>query len=171
MASLKIATWNANGVSQHRLELQFLNNKNIDVMLLSETHLTNKHNFQIPGFKFYSTNHPDGKAHGGTGILIRSRLKHYPQNTFENNYLQSTSISIQARNGPITLAAVYCPPRFTLTEDNFMEYFKTLGERFVAAGDYNAKHTLGISPGHAKREAALQCNHQTKPKAKLRYTG
>jgi len=30
-------------------------------MLLSETHLTEKYTFQIPGYKFYFTNHPDGK--------------------------------------------------------------------------------------------------------------
>lgn len=142
MASLRIATWNANGVPQHKLELsQFLNGKHIDVMLLSETHLTNKYNFQIPGYRFYSTNHPDGKAHGGTGILIRARIKHHPHSTYAKPYLQSTSISVQSGNGLITLAAVYCPPRFSITEDIFMEYFNTLGERFVAAGDYNAKHT------------------------------
>jgi len=41
----------------------------------------------------------------------------------------------------ITLVAVYCSPRFTITEAQFMDYFNTLGEHFIAAGDYNAKHT------------------------------
>jgi len=43
-------------------------------MLLVETHLTNKYNFQIRGYTFYRTDHPDGIAHGGTGILIRERI-------------------------------------------------------------------------------------------------
>jgi len=77
MAPLRISLWNANGVSRHKLELtQFLHDNHIDVMLLSETHLTNKYNFQIRGYVFYGTDHPDGKAHGGTGILIRNRIKH-----------------------------------------------------------------------------------------------
>lgn len=134
--------WNANGVSRHKNELaQFLFEKNIDVMLLSETHLTDKHNFHIPGYLFYATNHPDGKAHGGTGILIRSRIKHHLYNRTEMDYLQSTSISMQSSSGPVTLAAVYCPPRFVVSEDQFSEFFNSLGERFIADGDYNAKHT------------------------------
>jgi len=43
MAPLRNALWNANGVSRHKLELaQFMNDNEIDVMLLAETHLTNK---------------------------------------------------------------------------------------------------------------------------------
>jgi len=42
--------WNANGVSRHNLEVTlFLNENHIDIMLLVETHLTNKYNFQIRG--------------------------------------------------------------------------------------------------------------------------
>lgn len=40
----------------------------------------------------------------------------------------------------MTLAAVYCPPRLSITEDQFLEFFNTLGEKFIAAGDYNTKH-------------------------------
>lgn len=49
---------NANGVLQKKPELaQFLND-NVD-----------SHHKQVLGYQFYSTNHPDGKAHAGTGIL------------------------------------------------------------------------------------------------------
>lgn len=141
MTSLRITLWNANGVSRHKLELtQFLNNNHIDVMLISETHLTNKYKFQINGYLFYGTNHPDGKAHGGTGVLIRSRIKHNFHNEFATNYLQATSLILHFGHRHLTLAAVYCPPRFTLSEDQFINFFNTLGDRFVAAGDYNAKH-------------------------------
>lgn len=143
MASLRISTWNANGVSQHKLELaQFLLDNHIDIMLLSETHLTNKYNFTITGYSFYGTNHPDGKAHGGTGILIRSRLKHHFHKEFAKNYLQATSLKIHLDSGnQLALSAIYCPPRYSISEDQFMEFFNSLGEHFIAAGDYNAKHT------------------------------
>jgi len=49
----------------------------------------------------YGTNHPDGKAHGGTGILIRCRIKHYYHYKFAKNYLQATSINILATNLPL----------------------------------------------------------------------
>lgn len=134
MASLRISTWNANGVSQHKLELaQFLLDNHIDIMLLSETHLTNKYNFTITGYSFYGTNHPDGKAHGGTGILIRSRLKHHFHKEFAKNYLQATSLKIHLDSGnQLALSAIYCPPRYSISEDQFMEFFNSLGEHFIA---------------------------------------
>jgi len=107
----------------------------------SETHLTNKYTFQINSYIFYDTNHPDGKAHGCTRFLIRNRIKHTFRNDFATNYLQATSLNIQLGNGQITLAAVYCRPHFTISENQFLDFFNTLGDRFIAAGDYNAKHT------------------------------
>ena len=52
-------------------------------MMISETHLINRYNFSIPGYRFHYTNHPDGKAHVGTGILVRNRITHYPMKTFQ----------------------------------------------------------------------------------------
>ena len=83
MNTLKICHWNANVLSQHKLELQhFLSNNSIDIMLISETHLTEKNCFKINGFLFYDTKHPDGKARGGTGILIKNRIKYYANKVF-----------------------------------------------------------------------------------------
>lgn len=142
MSVLKICFWNANGVNQHKSEIfNFLSNNNIDVLLLSETHLTNKYNFNIPRYTFHKTNHPDGKAHGGTGILIKSRIKHHSLECFSQNYLQATSIFLDGVNGGLTLTSVYCPPRFSVSKIQFENFFKTLGNRFLACGDYNAKHT------------------------------
>jgi hypothetical protein len=37
---------------------------------------------------------------------------------------------------------VYCPPRYNIKEDNFYEFFRTLGNKFIAGGDYNCKNTI-----------------------------
>ncbi|KAH8355513.1 hypothetical protein KR093_010011, partial [Drosophila rubida] len=55
--------------------------------------------------------------------------------------MQATSIDVQMDYRSLKLAAVYCPPRFTISELQFMDYFNSLSEQFIAAGDYNAKHT------------------------------
>ena len=40
---MRIALWDANGVAQHKFELEiFLKQQQIDLMLISETHFTNK---------------------------------------------------------------------------------------------------------------------------------
>ena len=142
MSFLKICFWNANGINQRKNEVShFLQEQDIDVLLVSETHLTNKYNFNIPGFVIHKTNHPDGKAHGGTAILIRNKIRHYCLEDFSKDYLQATTIHIDCIIGSLTLSSVYCPPRFKILKDQFEEYFEKLGNKFLACGDYNAKHT------------------------------
>lgn len=40
----------------------------------------------------------------------------------------------------ITFSAIYCPLRHTIKSEQFMEFFNSLGNRFVTGGDYNAKN-------------------------------
>jgi exonuclease III len=76
--ALKIGICNANGLIPHVQEIKlFLLHNNIDIMLISETHFTNKSYLKIPNFNIYHTNHPDGAAHAGTAIIIRKNIKHY----------------------------------------------------------------------------------------------
>ena len=75
---LRIAQWNANGLAQHKDEVQlFLQHNKIDILLVSETHFTTKTHFQIPQYSTYYTNHPDGTAHAGTAILVKQTIQHY----------------------------------------------------------------------------------------------
>jgi len=113
----------------------------IDIMRLVETHFTNKYNFQIRGYTSYRTDHPVGKAYGRTGILIRERIKHHFHQRFATSYLKATSIKVQSGNGNLTIAAVNCPPCFAISEAQLMDFYNFLGDRFIAAGDYNTIHT------------------------------
>jgi exonuclease III len=72
---LKIALWNVNGLQQHKDEIEiFLDHNAIDILLVSETHFTERSYFKLPHYNAYFTNHPDNTAHAGTGIFIK---KHY----------------------------------------------------------------------------------------------
>lgn len=85
---IRIALWNANGLLQHKDEVQiFLEHNSIDILLVSETHFTDKSYFNIPQYKTYYTNHPDNTAHAGTGILIKtiSAITN-SQNSKKNSY-------------------------------------------------------------------------------------
>ena len=44
--------------------------------------------------------------------------------------------------GFITFAAIYCPPRHSINMDQYKNYYQSLGNCFIAGGDYNAKHTV-----------------------------
>lgn len=141
MAVIRIATWNINGLSPniHELETLIICNR-LDIVLISESHTTSSSSCHIEGFTIYHTPHPDGRAHAGSAVLIKTNLKHTVMEGYSATHLQATSIRLEDRAGPIVLSAVYCPPRHKITEAEFTDYFKTLGPRFVAGGDWNAKH-------------------------------
>jgi hypothetical protein len=44
-------------------------------------------------------------------------------------------------NGCITISAVYSLPKQIITREQYIIFFKSLDNYFIAAGDYNAKHT------------------------------
>lgn len=60
--------------------------------------------------------------------------------TFKTEQIQTCSINITDWQGPLTVTSVYCPPKHIITEDMFNEFFNTLGHRFIAGGDWNAKN-------------------------------
>ncbi|KMQ90710.1 reverse transcriptase [Lasius niger] len=111
-------------------------------MLVSETHFTNKNYLKIPNYSVYHTMHPDSTAHGGSAVIIRNNIKHYEANKFQKDFLQATSVIIEDLSGELTISALYCPPKHAIKKEHFERYFTTLGKRFLAAGDYNAKHTF-----------------------------
>jgi len=48
---------------------------------------------------------------------------------------------VEDRSGRITISATYSSPKHIIKKEQYINFFKTLGYRFIAAGDYNAKHT------------------------------
>jgi len=86
--------------------------------------------------------HLDGKAHGGTILIIRNNIKHYEIGKFRREFLQATSIIVEDWNDCITISVTV---ETYIRKEQYIIFFKTLGNRFIAAGDYNAKHTHWVS--------------------------
>jgi len=129
------------GLAKHSLEVQaFILSPDIDILLVSEMHFTNKIYFRIPEYTLYHTMHPDGKVHGRTAIIIRSSIKHYEIDKHQRDFLQATSIMMETWNSCITISAVYSPPKNVIKSEQYIKFLEILGNRFIAAGDYNAKH-------------------------------
>ncbi|KAJ4426234.1 hypothetical protein ANN_27046 [Periplaneta americana] len=118
--SLRIGLWNANGLANRRQEVEFfLNIHKLDVLLISETHFTDKNYFNIPRYTIYDTKHPDGKAHGGTAVIVKSNLRQYESCKFEDRDIQATTVTviIEDKSGPLAVSAVYCPPKYKITSE------------------------------------------------------
>lgn len=138
---LVIAEWNANGVSNHRNEIElFLHNNYVDILLISETHFTSKSFFQIKDYDVLIANHPDDRAHGGAAIIIRSKIKYKEKQSITEPYLQAAGINIVCENSNISIYSVYFPPRYNIKCNQYENFFKSLGNKFIVGGDFNAKH-------------------------------
>lgn len=140
---IRVGLWNANGLAQHSQEIRlFISTHKLDIMLISETHFTDANFFKIPNFTVYFTNHPNNTARGGTAVIIRSTISHHELPKFRQPHIQATSVVVDEWSGPLTVSAVYCPPRHNISSQNFFEFFSSLGPRFLAGGDFNAKHVM-----------------------------
>jgi hypothetical protein len=138
---LQLALWNANDLSQQTEELKtFTSIYNIGVMLISETHFNEKSYLKLPNYTTYHTNHPAGTARGGTAIVIKNCIKHNQLNNYSQNFLQASSVSAEDSVDLLTISAVYLPPRHTVKQEQFEDFYNTLGRCFIAGGDYKAKH-------------------------------
>ena len=110
-------------------------------MLVSETHFTNHRFFKIPQYSFHHVTPPDGTAHGGSGVIIKSKIKQHLESTYRTNDIQATNLVVDDWYGQLWISSVYSPPKHNLKKDGYEQFFKTLGRRFIVGGDFNAKHT------------------------------
>jgi hypothetical protein len=139
---LQLALWNANGLTQHIEKLKtFISIHNIDIMLVSETHFTEKSYLKLPNYAVYHTSHPAGTARGGTAILIKNTIKHHQLNNYSQDFLQASSVLVEDSVGPLTILAVYLPPKHKVKQEQLEDFCNTLECRFIAGGDYSANHT------------------------------
>lgn len=140
--SLKIMAWNANGLHKHKNELQVvLDIENIDVCLISETHFTKQSHIKFKGYNIYHAIHPDNTARGGSAIIVKAHLQHYENFKHEEKEIQAVAIRLKTKKYPLTVSAIYSPPRYMIKKEIYKSFLKLLGNRFVLGGDFNAKNT------------------------------
>ncbi|KAF0752052.1 Uncharacterized protein FWK35_00017882 [Aphis craccivora] len=97
-------------------------------------------NKTITSYKLLKANHPDNTAHDGVAILIKSTIAFQVLPNFCQNFLQSSAVLININNIPVTIAALYSPPKHTVAIADFNNYFGTFGNNFIVGGDFNSKH-------------------------------
>jgi hypothetical protein len=137
----QLALWNANGLTQHTEELEtFTSVHNIDVILISETHFTESSYLKLCKYTVYHTNHPAGTVRGGTAI-IKNSIDHHQLNSYSQDFFQATSVSVEDSACLLKISAIYLPPNYTVKQEELEDFYNTLGRRFLAGGDYRAKHT------------------------------
>jgi len=66
---------------------------------------------------------------------------HVVRAEYKQANIEANSISLEDNIGETTVSAIYCPPKHNNKYEDYDRFFKTLGNRFIAGGDFSAKHT------------------------------
>lgn len=141
MTALRIGTWNINGLTPNKQEVELLLAQHkLDILLISEAHCTGTSLITFPDHLCYVTNHPDGTGHAGSAVIIKKTIKHHQMPHYKTDHIQATTIAVQDKSGNFNITAVYCPPKHKINASMFTEFIATLGHRFIAGGDWNAKN-------------------------------
>lgn len=153
--AIKIMHWNANSIQNKTEELvHFLQEHDIDVALISETHLKPCNKFKVQNYSVYRTDRMRGPG-GGTAILVKKLTQHYALPQMETEQTETTGIQLSTTEGNINIHAIYIPPGNDLPENDLQEIFRT-DTPTVAAGDYNAKNTEWYSNVNNNRGQLLK---------------
>uniref|UniRef100_A0A2S2PUV5 RNA-directed DNA polymerase from mobile element jockey n=1 Tax=Sipha flava TaxID=143950 RepID=A0A2S2PUV5_9HEMI len=123
-SSLSIFLWNANGLKQHSNKLFYLlHHKNIDIALITETHLSTTSNISFNGYSIIRADHLDRTSHGGAAIIIKSSLFYNEIPSKNESYLQAANIKIKINNFNITISSAYFPPNQPISEPKIHSFF------------------------------------------------
>jgi len=141
---LRIISWNAAGLLNKLTELEsYIHQHDIDVVMVSETHLIHSDSINIQGFHIYPANHPSNNRRGGSAIIINQKIEHIALPTIITLAIQCSPIIVLFPDQPrLNLVAIYSPPTPTLplTTEIYNHIFDSFKPRFLLAGDWNAKH-------------------------------
>jgi hypothetical protein len=86
---------------------------------VSETHFTEQNYVNIPKYIIYATNHPDGRAHASSAIIIRKDIKHHELAKYEMGHIHATNRSIEDSERNFTISTIYCPPRHIIKTEQY----------------------------------------------------
>jgi exonuclease III len=74
--TVRIAVWNSNGLNNHIGEIPiFLKTNKVDILLISESHTIEQSVIKISYYTTCYASHPDGTAHAGSALIIKSQIK------------------------------------------------------------------------------------------------
>lgn len=136
--SLKISSWNANGVSNKKSSLiNYLHDRQIDVMLINETKLKANDKLKIRGYTVLRKDRPNALRGGGVAIVISNNV---PYELIKTPCISSIEyLTIKLSDGTI-LTSVYNNPRNIYNRSD-LDNLLNVGHKVLLIEDLNARHT------------------------------
>lgn len=112
----------------------------IDILLVSETHFTTRSFLKIKNYDLIRSDHPSSRAHAGAAIIIKSSINYEEEESISLPHMQVARVKAFLNNSKVQIASVYSPPRHNLKCEDYKDIFNRFGDKFIVAGDFNAKH-------------------------------
>jgi hypothetical protein len=88
----------------------------------------------------YHVPHPDGPAHGGAAVIIRTAITHHELLHHQLDKIKPANIQVDANPCSFTISAISFPPRHAISAEEYTVFFQSLGATFLTDGKWNAKH-------------------------------
>src|SRR5689334_9447232 len=167
LRSVKIATWNVNGIRARQAEVQdFIEREQPDVLCLQEIKATLE---QLPlwlcDIEGYWCYWHGGKGYSGVALHVR-KAAHPDRPAFEHppfdyeNRIATTTLRIAGEASPLTVASIYVPNggkdfpakmRFLEALEAFAAERHAAGSTLVLCGDLNVARTeMDVHPKERK---------------------
>lgn len=144
--NLRVTNWNGRSVYNKKLEFfDFLERHSVDVGIVTETWLQDKHSFFHPKFSCVRFDRVSNDAERGGGVLIaiRKGLK-FTELNISTKVIETVGISIHMADGELHLIAAYFPG--ARRRSNWTQLRRDIStitrraEPFFVVGDLNARH-------------------------------
>jgi hypothetical protein len=136
--TLKILHWNSNGIRGKIRELQdFLVEYEIDLVLLSETHLKPSHPLKVRNFNAVRWDRPNRQG-GGVAVLVKRGIAFSTPQVGARS-LEVAAVTIPIGNRNLRVVAGYKPPPDALDPSDITSLLDGT-DPVILAGDLNTKH-------------------------------
>lgn len=138
--NLSILQWNIRSVWSNNANLiKLINEKQPDLIALSETWLNHTYTFNIPSYFTLRDDRQDGK--GGTALLIKNNLNFkINQHNIDPHLLNSNFQSITFLENNLTIFNIYIPPHVKLLKESWLNLLVDFPGPKIVLGDFNGQH-------------------------------
>lgn len=121
----------------------FLKKHKPHIVLISETHLKNKHKVNFSGYKIFRTDR-EVTGCGGTAVCVSDKIKcEQLNNPNEMKSLESCSVKIITMNTPIIFTAIYRRPISKIEVSDLNKIINIDKDaKYVICGDFNSHSPL-----------------------------
>lgn len=146
--------------------IEFLRIHEIDVALITESHLKPNKSFSLPDHTVIRLDRINASK-GGVAIAVRRTLQFRMLPDFRLNIIEAVGIELESPDGPITVIAAYCPKQCNVSDGsstqlkNDIQILTRRSGKFVLAGDLNARHSIWGNTRNNKNGNVLATDAQS----------